>query len=57
MTAAVLNILHLNPIVSEEELNLLKPWPFPAKIMYKRSSAWFSFLDFLTAHPIRSPLP
>jgi hypothetical protein len=52
MTAAVLNILHLNPIVSEKEFGLLKPWPVPAKIIYERSQVRPLFFYFLVAHAI-----
>jgi hypothetical protein len=37
MTAAVLKIFRLDPVVSEEEFDLLEPWPVPAKIIYERS--------------------
>ena len=52
MTAAVLKMFRLDPVVSEEELGLLEPWPVPAKIIYERSQIWSFFLYSLVAHPI-----
>lgn len=52
MTAAVLKIFRLDPVVSEEEFDLLEPWPVPAKIIYERSQIWPFFLYSLVAHPV-----
>jgi hypothetical protein len=52
MTAAVLKIFRLDPVVPEKEFGLLKPWPVPAKIIYERSQIRPLFFYFLVAHPI-----
>jgi hypothetical protein len=52
MTAAVLKIFRLDPIVSEKEFGLLKPRPVSTKIIYERSQIRPLFFYFFVAHVI-----
>ena len=52
MTATVLEVPRLDPIISDEKTHLLKPGPAPAKIIYERSQVRPLFFYFLVAHAV-----